>query len=142
MTDELETMGPIDYLVVEFPGNRMSGAALPHLIDLVDRGIVRILDLGFILRDADGSVRELMIDELPESVRSDFAVFEGARSGLLDFEDLTDAAGVIDPGSSAGVLVYENAWAAPFATALRRSGARVIADGRIPLALLAADESV
>jgi len=81
---------------------------------------------------------------MPEAVRDQFAVFEGARSGLLDMEDLRDAAGVIDPGSSAGILVYENAWAGPFAAALRRNGARLIADGRIPIQtiLAAVDETV
>ena len=144
MTDDMQTMGPIDYLVVEFPGNRMTGEAWPYLIDLVDRGIVKILDLDFVYRDPDGSIRELGLADMPEAVRDQFAVFEGARSGLLDMEDLRDAAGVIDPGSSAGILVYENAWAGPFAAALRRNGARLIADGRIPIQTLlaAVDETV
>jgi hypothetical protein len=138
MTDDVDTMGPIDYLVVEFPGNRMTGEALPILVDLVDRGIVRILDLAFIRKELDGSVRGLAIADI-DDVQQYFSVFEGASSGLLDDGDLRDAASVVEPGSSAGILVYENVWAGPFAAALRRSGAQLIASGRIPVqALLAA----
>ena len=142
MSDDIDTMGPIDYLVVEFPGNRMNGEALPLLIDLVDRGIVKILDLSFVLKEPGGTMRELALSDIDASVRDQFAAFTGARSGLLDADDLTDLATVIEPGSSAGILIYENAWAGPFAAALRRGGAQLIADGRIPVqALLAAVES-
>jgi hypothetical protein len=144
--DDLEDMGPIDYLVVEFPGNRMTGEGLPLLVDLVDRGIIRILDLVFVRKDLDGSVRGMAIADLDNDGQLDLAVFEGASSGLLDQEDLEEAGGVLEPGSSAGLLVYENRWAAPFAKALRRGGAQVVASGRIPvqavLAALDATESV
>jgi hypothetical protein len=144
--DDLEDMGPIDYLVVEFPGNRMTGEGLPLLVDLVDRGIIRILDLVFVRKDLDGSVRGMAIADLDKDGQLDLAVFEGASSGLLDQEDLEEAGGVLEPGSSAGLLVYENRWAAPFAKALRRGGAQVVASGRIPvqavLAALDATESV
>lgn len=140
--DELDTsgeMGPIDYLVVEFPGNRMTGEGLPLLVDLVDRGLIRILDLTFIRKDTDGSVTGLETGELTGDGGLDLAVFDGVSSGLLGQDDLEEAAAALKPGNSAGVLIYENLWAAPFAAALRRGGAEVVASGRIPvLAVLAA----
>jgi Family of unknown function (DUF6325) len=139
VADDLEQMGPIDYLVVEFPGSRMTGEGLPLLVDLVDRGIIRILDLVFVKKELDGSMKGMAITDLDHDGRLDLAVFEGASSGLLDEDDISDAGGVLEPGSSAGILVYENVWAAPFATALRRGGAQLVASGRIPVqALLAA----
>ena len=132
-------IGPIDYLVVEFPGNRMTGEGLPLLVDLVDRGLIRILDLTFIRKDADGSVTGLEIGDLTGDGELDLAVFEGASSGLLGQDDLEEAAAALEPGNSAGVLVYENLWAAPFAAALHRGGAELVASGRIPVpAVLAA----
>ena len=139
MTDDLEQMGPIDYLVVEFPGSRMTGEGLPLLVDLVDRGIIRILDFVFVKKELDGSMTGMAITDLDHDGKLDLAVFEGASSGLLDQDDIADAGGVLEPGSSAGILVYENVWAAPFAIALRRGGAQLVAGGRIPVqALLAA----
>ncbi|MGW6360813.1 DUF6325 family protein [Streptomyces sp. NPDC055092] len=142
MNDEVEDLGPIDYLVVEFPGNRMTGEGFPLLVDLVDRGLIRILDLTFVKKDEDGSVSGLEIADLDGDGKLDLAVFEGASSGLLGQDDLEEAAGALEPGSSAGILVYENRWAAPFAAALRRGGARMVASGRIPVpAILAALDS-
>ncbi|MEV4946948.1 DUF6325 family protein [Streptomyces sp. NPDC053755] len=141
--DEVTEMGPVDYLVLEFPGNRMTGEGLRLLLDLVDRHVIRILDLSFVRKDADGSVSALQIADLDGDGQLDLAVFEGASSGLLGEDDLQEAAAVLEPGNSAGVLVYENLWAAPLATALRRSGARMVAGGRIPAdALLATLEAV
>ncbi|WP_370416375.1 DUF6325 family protein [Streptomyces fradiae] len=130
--DELSEMGPVDYLVLEFPGNRMTGEGLPLLLDLVERRIIRILDLSFVRKDEDGSVTALELTDLDGDGELDLAVFEGASSGLLGEDDLQEAAGVLEPGNSAGVIVYENLWAAPLAAALRRSGARMVANGRIP----------
>jgi hypothetical protein len=139
MTSTLEDMGPIDYLVVEFPGSRMSGEGLPLLVDLVDRGIIRILDLVFIRKLPDGTAMRVELASLGTNGQSDLSVFEGASSGLLDQGDIEAAAEAIQPGSTAGLLVYENRWAAPLATALRRGGAQLVANGRIPVqALLAA----
>jgi Family of unknown function (DUF6325) len=144
--NDLEDLGPIDYLVVEFPGSKMTGEGLPLLVDLVDRGIIRILDFVFVKKELDGSVRGMAIADLDHDGKLDLAVFEGASSGLLGAEDLDEAGGVLEPGSSAGLLVYENRWAAPFASALRRGGAQVVASGRIPIqdvvAALDATESV
>jgi hypothetical protein len=133
MTDDLDVMGPIDYLVVEFPGNRMTGEGLPMLVDLVDRGIIRILDLVFVRKDLDGTLSGVTIADLDSDGRLDLAVFDGASSGLLSSEDIDDAGSVLENGSSAGILVYENTWAAPLAAALRRGGGQLIANGRIPV---------
>ncbi len=141
-TPDVDEMGPIDYIVVEFPGSKMTGEGLPLLVDLVDRGIIRILDLVFVMKDLDGSVHGIAIADLDGDGELDLAVFEGASSGLLGDDDIEEAGTVLEPGSSAGIIVYENVWAGPFASALRRGGGQLVASGRIPVqALLAALES-
>ena len=125
-------MGPIDYLIVEWPGRQPTGEALPHLIDLVDRGLIRILDLAFIAKGEDGSVAALEISELGDAIGA-FADFEGASSGLLGDDDVAEAGNALEPGTSAALLVFENSWAAPFAAAVRRSGGQLVASGRIPV---------
>jgi hypothetical protein len=128
--------------VVEFPGSKMNGEAFPHLVDLVDRGIVRILDLVFVTKDLDGSVKGIAIADLDDDGELDLAVFEGASSGLIGDDDIAEAGGILEPGSSAGILVYENVWAGPFAAAVRRGGGQLVASGRIPIqAMLAALEA-
>jgi uncharacterized membrane protein len=140
---ELEELGPIDYIVMEWPGAFPDASEVkPLLLDLVDRGIIRILDVAFVAKDEDGSVSGLEVGELKQ-VAEAFAEFEGASSGLLGFEDLKEAAGVLEPGTSAAVLVWENRWAAPVAAALRRSGGQLVASGRLPTqAILAALDEV
>jgi Family of unknown function (DUF6325) len=144
MADDLDQMGPIDYLVLEFPGNRMTGEAFPLLVDLVDRGVVRILDLVFVRKETDGSVVGLELADFNGDGELDLSVFEGVSSGLVGEDDIQEAGNVLEAGSSAGILVYENLWAAPFAAAIRRSGGQLVASGRIPvqavLAALGADE--
>lgn len=136
----IEEMGPVDYLLVEWTGRQPNGELAPHLIDLVDRGLVRILDLVFLSKAEDGTVEAIELGELPE-----LEVFAGASSGLVDEEDLAEAGAVLEPGTSAALLIYENTWAAPFAVAMRKSGGQVVSSGRIPvqqiLAALEAAES-
>jgi hypothetical protein len=126
---DLDLMGPIDYLVVEFPHRTTPGEGLPLFVDLVDRGIIRILDLVFIHKENDGSVRRMTVAELGPQL----AVFEGASANFLAQEDIDDAAAAIQPDSTAGILIYENSWAAPLARAMRRGGGQLIATGRLPL---------
>jgi Family of unknown function (DUF6325) len=140
-TDEIE-MGPIDYLLVEWPGKQPEGEIAPYLVDLVDRGLIRILDLAFLAKGEDGTIAALEITDLGGEV-TELAVFEGASSGLLDSEDFEQAGEALEPGTSAALLVYENTWAAPFATAVRRSGGELVASGRIPIVdVLAALDAV
>jgi hypothetical protein len=140
-TDELEEMGPIDYILVEWPGRQPTGEAAPFLVDLVERGIIRILDLAFITKAEDGSIAGLEISELGDEVE-ELKVFEGISSGLLSDDDTAEAAAALEPGTSAALLVYENRWAGPFAAAVRRSGGQLVASGRIPVqAVIAALEA-
>lgn len=129
--DESVEMGPIDYLLVEWPGRQPNGEVAPHLVDLVDRGLIRILDLAFVTKDEDGTVAGLEISDLGDGA-AELEVFEGASSGLISDDDLSEAANALEPGTSAALLIFENTWAAPFATAVRRSGGQLVASGRIP----------
>jgi Family of unknown function (DUF6325) len=131
MTDS-DTLGPISYLVVEFPGSKMTGEGFPILVELVDQGIIRILDLVFVAVGHDGTITRLELADIDGDGALDLTVFQGVSSGLLDDSDLADAAAVLDPGSSAGILVFENRWANSFIGALRRGGAIPIASGYIP----------
>jgi hypothetical protein len=133
-------LGPIDYLVVEWPPDRQpTGEALPMLVDLVERGLIRILDLAFVRKEEDGTVTGLALEDLDLDGNPELQVFAGVSSGLLSEHDYVEAGEVLEPGASAALLIYENTWAAPFATALRKSGAQLIANGRIPVnAIIAA----
>jgi hypothetical protein len=138
----IDEMGPIDYLVVEWPDRQPNGEAAPFLVDLVERGLIRILDLTFLAKDPDGSVSRLEIADVGAEA-PELAVFEGAASGILSDEDLGEAAAALEPGTAAAVLVYENRWAAPFAAAVRSSGGQLVASGRIPVqAVLAALDAI
>jgi hypothetical protein len=132
MSNDSSALGPISYLVVEFPGNKMTGEGLPMLVDLVDRGVIRILDLIFVTRDIDGTTRAIELRDIDRDGVLDVAMFDGVSGGLLDDTDVADAGSVIDPGSSAGVLIFENRWATEFTQALRRGGADLVAAGYIP----------
>jgi hypothetical protein len=125
-------MGPISYLIVEFPGNQMTGEGFRILLDLVDQGVIRILDLVFVRRDVDGSVQALELADVDHDGQFDLTIFEGVSAGLIDASDIADATSVIEPGSSAGILIFENRWAAPFTEALRRGGAQLVSAGYIP----------
>jgi hypothetical protein len=125
-------LGPVSYLIVEFPGNKMTGEAFPQLVDLVDRGLIRILDLEFVRRETDGSMSTIELADIDRDGKFDVAIFEGSNSGLLDDADFADAAEAIEPGSSAAIMIFENHWALPFIQALRRGSAQVVAAGYIP----------
>jgi hypothetical protein len=134
MADTDIEAGPIDYLIVEWPaGTQPTGEAFPHLVDLVDRGLIRILDLAFLHKDADGTVTAVELEDFDLDGNPGLRVFVGASSGLLGQDDYDEAGAAIEPERTAALLVYENAWAAPFATALRRTGAQLVATGRIPV---------
>jgi Family of unknown function (DUF6325) len=133
--EDIAEMGPIDYVVLEWPGRQPDGSVAPLIIDLVDRGIIRIIDVAVMAKDEEGHVAALDLG----SLEGEFAEFEGASTGLLDQEDLDEAATALEPGTSAAVLVWENRWAAPVAVAVRKSGGQLVASGRIPVqAILAA----
>jgi len=127
-----EVVGPIDYLAVEFPGAKMKGEALSALLDLVSQGMIRVLDLRVARVDADGTVTAAEITDLDGDGTLDLAVFSGVTSGLLDDEDVSKSAALVEPGNAVGLLLYENTWARPFVSALKRADAEVIASGRIP----------
>jgi hypothetical protein len=140
--DDLEEMGPIDYIVLEWPGQQPTGEVAPLIIDLVDRGIIRVLDIAFLAKGEDGSVAALDLSTL-DGDGGGFEEFEGASSGLLGDEDLEEAAAALEPGTSAAILVWENRWAAPVAVAVRKSGGQLVASGRIPVqAILASLDAV
>ena len=129
MNDSDGLLGPIDYLVVEFPGSQFNGRVLPALTDLIAGGMVRILDLAFVAKDDSGDVLIAELEDL-----DDLGGLEGIGQFLSDLiaeEDLLAAGEVLEPGSSAAVLVWENTWAVPFARAVRESGGEVIASGRL-----------
>jgi len=129
---DLDDIGPIDIVVIGFPaGAPMTGEAAPLLVDLVERGIIRVLDVLFVLKDEDGTFSGFDIKDMDRGRVGEFAVFEGASSGLIDDDDLAAAADAMEPGEAAVLIVYENHWAAPFAAAVRRNGGRLLASERV-----------
>jgi hypothetical protein len=143
--EPVDELGPIDYIVVEFPGNRFNGAIAPALADLVERGTIRVLDLLMLKKDADGSVEPYELADLGDDEIGVLRSIEPELTTLLAEDDVAALAAALEPGSSAAVLVWENAWAGPFASAVRRSGGQLVASGRIPtqaiLAAIEADET-
>ena len=131
-TEQIEEMGPIDYIVVEWPGEQPTGEAIPLIIDLVDQGIIRLLDIAFVGKDESGGVYAIDLAQVA-AADAGFDAFDGAASGLIGAEDLAEAAAVLENGTSAAVMIWENRWAAPVAVALRRSGGQLVASGRIPV---------
>jgi hypothetical protein len=138
-----DVLGPIGYLIVEYSGNKFTGNAFVELLSLVDRGLVRVLDLRFVIRAEDGSLAVMELSDIDADGQFDFGLFAGVSSGLLDESDLKEAANAIEPNSAAAVMVYENRWAAPFVQALHEAGASVVSAGYIPQdALLASLDAV
>ena len=144
----LDVLGPVDYLVVEFPADKanFSGEMATELTSLVDRELVRVLDLLLLRKDLDGSVAVDELRDVDESNVGQLQSLETDLALLLAEEDVEEIGKVLEPGNIAAVLVYENRWAAPFASAVRRSGGQLVADGRIPtqalLAAIEADEEI
>lgn len=136
MTSPIDELGPVDYLVVEFPGSNFTGEILPELADLIDRGIVRVLDLVLIKKQEDGSFEAFEFDDIESGLLGGLRELERELADLLSEEDVSAVAEALEPGSTAGLLVYENLWAAPFASAVRRSGGQLVANGRIPVQAL------
>src|SRR4051812_27990733 len=137
---DLDALGPVDYLVVEFPADRadFSGAMATELTALMERGLIRVLDLLLIRKEADGSFD---VDEIKDADESDLGAMralEAELAMLIAEEDIAAIADTLEPGTIAAVLVYENSWAAPFAAAVRHSGGLLVADGRIPVQALIA----
>jgi Family of unknown function (DUF6325) len=142
--ESLDELGPVDWIVVEFPGSRFKGEIAPALGELVENGIVRVLDLLLIRKEEDGSLDFFELSDLDESEIGSLRSYETALATLLSEEDVQSVAAAVEPGSTAALLVWENSWAAPFASAVRRAGGQLAASGRIPvqaiLAALEADE--
>jgi dihydroorotase-like cyclic amidohydrolase len=126
-----EALGPIDYVLLEFPDQEPSGEAAAALADLVDAGIINLYDILAVRKAADGSISGFELTDLGDGVAG-FTVFAGARSGLLGDEDVAEAGAVMAPGTIAVLLVYENAWAAPFVAAARKAGGQMVATARVP----------
>jgi hypothetical protein len=133
MTDSELEHGPVDYLIVEWPaGKEPTGEGLAMLADFTDRGLIRVLDLVFVRKEEDGTMTALALMDIDGDGELDLIGFEGASSGLLGQDDYDEAGAALEPGASAAILLYENTWARPFVTAVRRSGAQLVASGRIP----------
>jgi Family of unknown function (DUF6325) len=129
-----EELGPIDIVVIAYPADApMTGEAVPIMLDLVERGIIRVLDVLFVMQNEDGTFSGFEASDLDAKGVGDFKEFEGATSGLLGEEDVATASEALEPGSAAVMIVYENRWAGPFAAAVRRNGGVVIDNQRIPV---------
>jgi hypothetical protein len=138
----LDELGPVDYVIVEFPAgaSNFTGEMAAELVALSDAGTIRVIDVLILTKDAEGSVDAMELSELDDL--GELRVLEAELAELLAEEDVLHLAAAMDPGSTAGVLIYENLWAAPFASAARRAGGQLIANGRIPIqAIIAAIEA-
>jgi hypothetical protein len=141
MTETIDQLGPVDWIVVEFAGSKFNGEIAPALADLVDRQVVRVLDLLMLKKDEGGAIEAFELSDMDASEVGELRSYEADLAMLLSEDDVTAVAAAIEPNSSAAVLVWENTWAAPFASAVRRSGGQLVASGRIPVqAILAAIE--
>jgi uncharacterized membrane protein len=128
-----DEIGTIDYVVLEFPGNRFNGEITPALVDLLRSGLIRIIDLVFIHKDEDGTVTAVELEDADPDEAGHLSGLPCDIPGLLSDEDVDKVGEVLEPNSSAALLVWENVWAAPFAGAVRRAGGQLVASGRIPL---------
>lgn len=133
-TTTTEVHGPVDFVLIEFPADRLTGEAGPALVDLVERGLIRIFDLTVISKAQDGSVEAMELTDPLTGGNGGFQYFVGAQSGLIGDDDIREAAEAMTPGTVAALVIYENTWAAPFVGAVRNSGGELIASARIPAA--------
>ncbi|HEU4514122.1 MAG TPA: DUF6325 family protein [Nocardioidaceae bacterium] len=142
MSINIDELGPVDWIVVEFPKPKFTGEIAPILKDLVDRELIRVLDLIFLTRDREGGYEVFESSDMDDSEIGELRAYEAELAMLLSEQDVTDLVETIEPGSSAAVLVWENLWAAPFGSAVRRAGGQLAASGRIPIqAVIAAIEA-
>lgn len=142
MTDTIDELGPVDWMVVEFPGSKFNGEIAPALQDLVERDLIRVLDLLVLKKDESGALEAFELSDLDPSEVGELRSYEAELAMLLSEDDVTAVGAAVEPGSSAAVLVWENVWAAPFASAVRRSGGQLVGSGRIPTqAIFAAIEA-
>jgi hypothetical protein len=138
----LDELGPIDYVIVEFPAgaSNFTGEMATELVDLVDRGIIRVVDVLILTKDETGAIEAMELSDVDEL--GELEAIEAQLAELLAEEDVAHLAAAMDPGSTAGVIIWENLWAAPFASAARRAGGQLIANGRIPIqAIIASIEA-
>jgi hypothetical protein len=124
-----DELGPVDFLAIEFPGGRLTAPGFEKLLGLADQGIVEILDMEFIAKDAEGASKKVDVWEFAVPAGVDLATWAGASSGLLDNSDVAEVSAAMQPGSVAVVVIYENRWVLGLVDAWRRDGARLIADG-------------
>jgi hypothetical protein len=125
-------LGPVDLVVIGYPkGAPMTGEAAPIMVDLVQRGLIRVLDATIVVKEEDGTFSGASVSDMDQDRAGDFVLFEGATTGLIGDEDLALVAEAMEPGDAAAAILYENRWAAPFAAAVRRSGGRLIFSERI-----------
>jgi hypothetical protein len=142
MSVNIDELGPVDWIVVEFRGSKFTGEIAPILKDYVDRGLIRILDLLILKKDDDGNLDAFETADLDDSEIGELRSYEAELAMLLSEQDVADLAQTIEPGSTAAVLVWENRWAAPFGAAVRHAGGQLAASGRIPIqAVIAAIEA-
>lgn len=131
-TTTTEVHGPVDFVLIEFPADQLTGEAGPALVDLVERGLIRIFDLTVISKAEDGAVEAMELTDPLAGGGGGFQYFAGAQSGLIGDDDIREAAQAMTPGTVAALIIYENTWAAPFVGAVRNSGGELIASARIP----------
>ena len=136
--NNLDELGTVDYIVVEFPGSKFNGEIAPALHELVDRDIIRVLDVLVLQKDDNGALEAAELSDLDESEAGSLRAYETDLAMLLSEDDVLAVAEAIEPGTTAAVLVWENKWAVPFATAVRHSGGQLVASGRIPIQAIAA----
>ena len=136
--DTIEEMGPIDFMLIEFQGKEINGELVPPLLDLVDRGLIRVMDVLIVLKRGDGSFDSVTSQDLEAAQLTDLGDLAGASSGLFNEEDAAAAAEVLEPDAAGLLIMFENRWAAPFAVAARKAGGQLVAGGRIPVQALLA----